>query len=619
MQKIFFKIAVFLLAILLTTQAAYTQNKEKNIVIFFSLNSSIPAYQNILEGFGERITNEPDYPTNIFVEYFDLGRLMDDSYAKHLIDLYNYKYSDKKIDLLITVGPGIHSFLSKYNLDASNVSQVIELENENLVNTSVPDTSGSKIFQITISYNFENSVQSALKLFPGHKKVYLIWGNSAIDKYYDKLILEAAGKFEKTHSIIQLKGYSLDSLRQFAKDIPKESIILLPSFTADNSNIFFTTPEAISTIANASKAPVIPFFDTFTKRTGGLGGFVFSYRNLGLETGRIAREMLNGKPLSDIKVDNSNVYQHMYDWEQLEKWNLLKSRAIPANSIIFNEHISFIARYKWYILILIVFMVFEAVIIAYLIKLNRRQKEIAKQKAETENLYRELIREDRLLRMVELTAALSHELNQPLTGILYSAQAGKQFLQSGKIDPVQAQEIFDNIIDDDKRAGGIISSIRNLMKLEDREMEKTDLGLVISDAFKIFDAEATKRKIQLSVKLPSDPIYVNADKIMIEQVLLNFIYNAAIAMQNTDPEKKRIELEILLKNGNVIVSVRDWGPGIDSSIKDKLFKSFVTNRKNGFGIGLAISRSIIEKHQGEIWAENMPDGGAQFSFSLKVL
>ena len=619
MQKISFKISAFLLAILLNTQAAYPQNKEKNIVIFFSFNSSIPAYQNILEGFREKIMDKQDFPINIFVEYFDLDRSQKESYAKHIVDLYNYKFTDRKIDLLITVGPGINKYLSKYKLNALAVSQVLELENENLVNTSAPDTSGSNIFRITLSYNFENTLNSALKLFPGHNKVYLIWGNSAIDKYYDERVLRAALRFEKTHSLIQVKGYSMDSINQFVKDIPAKSIVLLPSFISDNANIFFSTPEVISIIANSSKAPVIPFFDTFVKRRGGLGGYVFSYRNLGFETGRIAKEMLNGKHLSDIKVNESSFYQNIYDWEQLKRWKLLNSRVIPANSIIINEKISFITEYRWYFFGLVLFMIFETIMILYLIRLNRRQKKVEKQKTETENLYRELIREDRLLRMVELTAALSHELNQPLTGILYSAQAGKQFLQSGKLDPVQALEIFDNIIDDDKRAGGIISSIKNLMKLENRDMEKADLGSVIQDAVKIFDAEATKRKIRLIYKLPVNPIYVNADKIMIEQVLLNFIYNAAIAMQNTDPEKKLIELKILLKNGNVIVSVRDWGPGIDNSIRDKLFRSFVTTRKNGFGIGLAVSRSIMEKHKGEIWADNMPDGGAQFSFSLKVV
>ena len=619
MQNFSFKLSVFLLALLLSTQAVFPQNKEKNVVIFFSFNSSIPAYQNILEGFREKIMDKQDFPINLFIEYFDLDRSQNESYVKQIVDLYNYKFTERKIDLLITVGPGINKYLSKYNLNALAHSQVLELENENLAGTPAPDTSGTNIFRVTLSYNFENTINSALKLFPGHNKVYLIWGNSAIDKYYDEHVLRAALKFEKTHDIIQVKGYSLDSINKFVKDIAVKSIILLPSFISDNANIFFSTPEVISIIANSSKAPVIPFFDTFVKRRGGLGGFVFSYKNLGFETGRIAKEMLTGKHLSDIKVNENSFYQNIYDWDQLKKWNILNSRMIPANSIIINEKVSFITEYRWYFFGLFLFLIFETITILYLIRLNRRQKAVEKQKAETEILFRELIREDRRMRMVELTAALSHELNQPLTGILYSAQAGKQFLQSGKLDHDQAQEIFDNIIDDDKRAGDIISSIKSLMKLEIRDMEKTDLGLVISDAIKIFDAEAAKRKIRLSYKLPVNPIYVKADKIMIEQVLLNFIYNAAIAMQNTDPEKKLIELKILLKNGNVIVSVRDWGPGIDHTIRDKIFNSFVTTRKTGFGIGLAVSRSIMEKHKGEIWADNMPDGGAQFSFSLKVV
>ena len=567
----------------------------------------------------DKMKAEPDFHPNILVEYLDFGRSQDESYIRHIVDLYNSKFPDRNPDLLITVGPGINNLLLKYQLKLLAQVPVVTIENESLVKMAVPDSLHPNIFHLVLKYKFENTLKTAFELMPDIKNAYLIHGNSALDKYYANLTLRAAKEFEKTHTIIDIENESFDSIIHFVRTIPKQNMVLLPCFQSDKADVFYSTVETLNIISSNSNAPVIPFFDNFSIRGGGIGGNIFSFKNVGIEAGRIAIEVMNGKRFTDITVNESNFYQHIYNWEELKKWNLLKSRAIPANSIIFNEHISFIARYKWYILILIVFMVFETGIIIYLIKLNRRQKDVVKQKAETENLYRELIREDRLLRMVELTAALSHELNQPLTGILYSAQAGKQFLLSGKLDPLQAQEIFDNIIEDDKRAGGIISSIRNLMKLEDREMEKTDLGLVISDALKIFDAEATKRKIRLSIKLPAEPIYVNADKIMIEQVLLNFIYNAAIAMQNTDPEKKLIELKILPKNGDVIVSVRDWGPGIDSSIKDKLFKSFVTNRKNGFGIGLAISRSIMEKHKGEIWAENMPDGGAQFSFSLKVV
>ncbi len=182
--------------------------------------------------------------------------------------------------------------------------------------------------------------------------------------------------------------------------------------------------------------------------------------------GRVANLMLQGTSADDIKIHYKTFYEDIYDWEEVTRWGLTQSKVIPSDSIFLYRPASLWRIYRWYILAVLLFLIFQSFFIMYLVKLNRRQKETARQKAETENIYQEMVREDRLLKMVELTASLSHELNQPLTAILYNAQAGKRFLKSGKMDLQQAEEIFDYIIEDDKRAGGIISSVKNLMKLE---------------------------------------------------------------------------------------------------------------------------------------------------------
>jgi signal transduction histidine kinase len=339
---------------------------------------------------------------------------------------------------------------------------------------------------------------------------------------------------------------------------------------------------------------------------------------MGEEAGRIAREMLNGKQQADIKV-NGDFYLHIYDWQELKKWNLTGPKKIPEESILINKDTSFLALYKWYIVGLLIFILSQTLLILYLVRLNKRQKVITHHMLETEKMHRELIREDRMAKMTELTASLSHELNQPLNAILLNVQAGLQFLESGKLNDKLTRDIFERIVRDDNRAGELIRSVRSMMKLELREMEKVDINDVIRETVNIYHTEALNQHIQLRINCREQPAFVTGDKIQIQQIILNFLVNAAKAMKNTTAEKKVIEINQSIDNNLVTISVRDSGSGIAETIKDNLFDPFITSHESGFGIGLAVCRSIAERHNGKIWAENLDGGGAEFSFRLKLI
>jgi two-component system, LuxR family, sensor kinase FixL len=218
-----------------------------------------------------------------------------------------------------------------------------------------------------------------------------------------------------------------------------------------------------------------------------------------------------------------------------------------------------------------------------------------------------------------LTASLAHELNQPLTSILSMSQAGSRYLESGDPDNGMLKEIFKDIADSDKRASSILSSIRGMMKLEKRDKEKVNINALIEELVTIYESEALNKIIRLIVKLPNRSVYIMADPILIQQVILNLISNASQSIEKVNAKDRSIIIKEKVDNENVIVSVRDYGEGIPESIKKTLFKPFITSKKDGSGIGLAISRSIIDDHQGKIWAENMPDRGAMFSFSLNII
>jgi C4-dicarboxylate-specific signal transduction histidine kinase len=238
---------------------------------------------------------------------------------------------------------------------------------------------------------------------------------------------------------------------------------------------------------------------------------------------------------------------------------------------------------------------------------------------ETESMHRELLRTDRLSKMSTLTASLSHELFQPLAAIRLTAQAGKRFIQTNKLDMYKANEMFENILEDDIRATRIITSVKSLMKPETAEKENVNLNALIIETVDLVRSEAKKGGIKIEIEFEADPVFVFGDKIQLQQVLMNFIKNAITALEQNKPENRLLKINLKLTTDEVIVSVQDSGPGIDAKVRENLFKPFVSTKKEGFGIGLTLCKSLIEKHNGKIWAENIPEGGTVFSFSLNVI
>jgi len=607
-----------LICLMLLSSTVYSQKSDdtKNILVMFSLNEGTIAYNLLLENFKNTLREKYSGQYKLFVEYLEVTKFPGLSYQHYLFDQYNQKYSNTRIDLLVCVGPQIIPILEKFAEPQITSAPTISLDLFNPYSDSNKYSLHPNTLEVLVNIDVKKNFELAISLFPKYKSIYIISGSAGVDKFFNRMILDASKEFSATHKIINIANLSMENILDEAAKIPKESIIFLPTFSNDAGNVSYTAIEATRLVSSKTSAPIFALLDT-PFDDGAFGGFVISFKNVGLEAGNAAIKILNGEPAKSITVNKNDLNQYVFDWRQLKRYKLHDSNKIPSGSVFINQDFDFWDSNKWFIISGIFFLIFQTVLIANLIRLNRKQKLITNQLIESENQYRNLVREDRLLRMGELTASLSHELNQPLTAILNNAQAGAFFVEGNKTTPELLKEIFDNIINDDKRAAEVISSVRGMMKLEKRDKEIVNLENLINDVIIIFRSEALKQKIALQMDMQENKVFVLADKIQIQQVLLNFLFNSAIAM--IENENKSIIISKVVEKDEVTVSVRDFGLGINIEIMDKLFDPFVTSRKEGLGIGLAVSRSIIEDHQGKIWAENMIDGGAKFYFKLRIV
>ena len=244
-----------------------------------------------------------------------------------------------------------------------------------------------------------------------------------------------------------------------------------------------------------------------------------------------------------------------------------------------------------------------------------------RKQAETELQHnrQELAHVTRISTMGELAASLAHELNQPLTAILSNAQAAQRFMAASPADLEEVQEILKDIVQDDSRASDVIQRMRALVKKEDVAFAPLNLGEVIKDVARLVHSDAVLLNIDIALELNSGLPLVRGDRIQMQQVVLNLMLNAFDAMKDSPVNERQVVLQMERDEaGAVRVAVRDRGIGVNGDSLDKIFQPFYTTKRDGLGMGLSISRSIIEDHGGRLWAENNSDRGVTFYFAVPV-
>jgi signal transduction histidine kinase len=255
---------------------------------------------------------------------------------------------------------------------------------------------------------------------------------------------------------------------------------------------------------------------------------------------------------------------------------------------------------------------------ARMVGVNMNITKHKQEELEAEQQRREMVHLARLAIVGELSGALAHELNQPLTAILSNAQAAQRFLSSGQADPAEIRDILNDIVKADQHAGEVIRRLRAMLKKEDPQFQELDLNEVTTEALGLAHSELAAHGVMVT-RLTSRLPKLYGDRVQLQQVLLNIIINACEAMSATDPALRRLEIATRSEEGDAVqVSVSDNGSGISEDKIERMFDPFFTTKDKGLGLGLSICRSIITAHGGRLWAANIPGCGAAFYFTLPV-
>ncbi|MBI3786019.1 MAG: PAS domain S-box protein [Deltaproteobacteria bacterium] len=230
----------------------------------------------------------------------------------------------------------------------------------------------------------------------------------------------------------------------------------------------------------------------------------------------------------------------------------------------------------------------------------------------------ELAHVQRMATMGQMAAELAHEINQPLGAIVNYADGLAVRMREGKFDTVELHAIAQRVADEARRAAAVLRRVRDFVGNRSPSLETCDINEIVSETAQVLETDARNRQVTLRLRLATPLPQMVLDRVQIRQVLVNLIRNAVEAVVASSPERRLVEVEtVAIGTERVHITVRDSGVGLPQ-VADRIFEAFFTTKPGGLGMGLAISRSIVEAHHGQLWAEPNAAGGAIFHLELPV-
>lgn len=595
------------------------------VLVMFDEDNDLPGMASIQRGLRQTLVAEFGDDVGFYTESLQLTQFRDRDSDSILSDFLARKYQGERLDLIIAVMEPSLDFLLRHreSLFAGTPIVFCGLDSTEVADKLIP----ANVTGVMMKRRFAPTVDTVLALKPDTRRLYVVGGSSRFDRRLQGIARRDLEAVASRLEITWLTTLPMHELLATLGDLPPHSAVFYLTLFVDGSGQPFVTHDALRRVVEASNSPVYVSLDQYVG-TGAVGGNVYSVESLGVEAARVAGRVLRGAAPSSIAPQSLSPYQPMFDWRQLQRWDIPPAR-LPEGSIVQFRKPSAWQAYRWYIVGGVsLFLLQSAMVIALLVnRAQRRRAELARQESElrrrqaeeqSQRQREELAHTLRLTTLGELTASIAHELNQPLTAIAANAQAAKRLLQSNPANP-DLPEALEDLEDDSIRAAEIIQRLQALFRKKPGTHALLDVNEVIDDVLRLLGADLRNRQIPVIFARCNSGPRVMGDGVQLRQVIINLIRNAedAIATAGDGPREVNIALQ-KPDASSIVIEIRDSGVGVDEEGLERMFEHFVSSKPQGLGMGLAISRSIVEAHGGKIWATRNGDRGLTLHVRLPV-
>jgi signal transduction histidine kinase len=585
--------------------------QPKKILVLHSYDRSFEPGAAWSREIRNELSRQSPWPLEIQEQSLVTGQGGDDAAEAKFAEYLAVLYAQRPPDLIVALGGPAARFVQQHRADLYPTTPMllaaVELRRIEQSMLSEQDAVvGVRFDQVAL-------VENILRLLPETKAIAIIIGNSPNERFWIGEQKRVLGPLlENKVELIFYNERPFEDILKEAASLPPHSAILFQQLWTDGAGAIYGDKEPLKRIYEVANAPIFSF-DQSHFNGEIVGGPMFSPAEGARPTAAVAVRILGGEKAGGIKVPPIGFSAPKYDWRQLQRWNISESRLPPGSEVLFREPTAW-QRYSWQIALTTAVILAQAGLISALLNARRRRR-----LAEVQSRQRmsELARVMRFSTAGELTASIAHEINQPLGAILTNAETADAILKSPTPDIAELKEIVKDILKDDRRVSEVILRMKSLLTKAPFELKSLDLNDVAREAIEFLSTLAIARKLELVSGITPDALPILGDRVQLQQVILNLVANGIDAMMDTPSEDRVISIQTSRVEKFAELSVSDCGPGIPEDKIKEVFEPFFTSKAGGMGMGLSIARTIMEAHNGRIWAENQP-GGATFWINLPL-
>ena len=598
--------------------AARAAPDHASVLILLPGQPGLPAATAIASGIRDVLLKEWSFRVTIEMEHVDVARFAStEAEERRLRTVYGSKYGNQRFDVIVAALPEPFQFVLRARDDLWPGTPVVVC---GVDERSVRDLKPPPGFAVlTIRFDMRGTVGAALALLPDTRHVALVGGASPPEQVYHDLVRQAVSV--SGLDVIDLTKLPIADVMARVSSLPEHTVIVQSSYQVDGAGRRFHGIDLVPHVSNAANRPVFTPLGLALGR-GVVGGSILEFEDIGRDAGMVASRLIRGATPPPAPVPSYARSAPRFDGRQLARWHL-DERRLPENSQVIFRQPTLWEEYGWHVVGAVGLIGAQAALIGALLvqRQRRREAQAALRQAETaaRRHLSQIAHLDRVAGMGQLASSITHEVAQPLTAILANAQAAKRLLARTRPELEDLRSCLDDIVSADKRAIDVIRRTWQFLKrteivsmpLAVNGLAANTIGLVANDAL----FHAVNIEFFPSASLP----VAYGDPVQIQQVILNLLTNAITAAANGGGPTRKVTVWSSYATAPYLeLGVHDSGKGIAEADLHRIFEPFFTTKLDGLGMGLAISRTIVEAHGGRLLVENDPAGGAIFRVRLRT-